>query len=280
MSFASSATASSGLTRRERVVVAAYNRVSPPLARVIARSETLRALVRAGLRPIVSGASLLQGRDALAFYLVVGIVSLIAAALVTVVVALGRGVTRRRALVATSVIVIALALGMVWLDQPHHNDASLSRGQISHPTSPSLDRELSPERRHPTSAAVNRGFNPRAEVTEISPDRYSVSLRAPLGWLPSIANSVEVQPTFGGLQITSQIGDGILTAEGLTVTDPKLSALVGVEPGDIIRAINGHPPTGGFFLALVKVRRDPDSGRIRLDIERGGKQIERVVVIR
>jgi hypothetical protein len=33
-------------------------------------------------------------------------------------------------------------------------------------------------------------------------------------------------------------------------------------------------------LALVKVRRDPDSGRIRLDIERGGKQIERFVIIR
>jgi hypothetical protein len=74
-----------------RVAVGAYNRVSPPLARVIARSETLRALVRAGLRPIVSGASLLQGRDALAFYLAVGIVSLMAAALVTVVVARGRG---------------------------------------------------------------------------------------------------------------------------------------------------------------------------------------------
>jgi len=262
--------------------VAAYNRVSPPLARVIARSETLRALVRAGLRPIVSGASLFQDRDALAFYLVVGIVSLIAAALVTVVVARVTGVARRRALVATSVIVLALALGMAWLDRPHHNGSSSSRGQIRHPTSAALDRELSPERRHPTSAAVDRGLSPeeRAEVSEIGPDRYSVRLRAPLGWLPSIANSVEVQPTFGGLRITSEIGDGVLTAEGLTITDPKLSALVGVEPGDTIRAINGHPPTGGFFLALIKVRRDPDSGRIRLDIERGGKQIERVVVIR
>jgi len=265
-----------------RVAVATYNWVSPPLARVIARSETLRALARTGLRPIVSGASLLQGRDALAFYLVVGIVSLMAAALVTIVVARVAGVARRRALVGTSMIVLALALGVAWLDRPHHNGSSLSRGQIRRPTSAAVDRELSPERRHPTSAAVNRGPNTeeRAEVSEIGPDRYSVRLRVPLGWLPSIANSVEVRPTFGGLRITSEIGDGILTAEGLTVTDPKLSALVGVEPGDTIRAINGHPPTGGFFLALVKVRRDPDSGHIRLAIERGGKQIDRVVVIR
>jgi len=197
------------------------------------------------------------------------------------VVARVTGVARRRALVATSVIVLALALGMAWLDRPHHNGSSLSRGQVRHPSA-AVDHGLSPERRHPTSAAVDRGLSPeeRAEVSEIGPDRYSVRLRAPLGWLPSIANSVEVQPTFGGLRITSEIGDGVLTAEGLTITDPKLSALVGVEPGDTIRAINGHPPTGGFFLALIKVRRDPDSGRIRLDIERGGKQIERVVVIR
>ena len=121
---------------------------------------------------------------------------------------------------------------------------------------------------------------PRAEVREIGPDRYAVSLRAPLGWLPSIANTVEVWPTFGGLLMTSAIGDGILTAKGLTVTDPKWSALVGVEPGDTIHAINGHAPSGGFFLALIKVRRDPDSGRIRLAIERGGQHIERVVVIR
>jgi len=265
-----------------RVAVAAYNRVSPPLARVIARSETLRALVRAGLRPIISGVSALQGRDALAFHLVVGIVSLMASALVAVVVARRTGVARRRALVATFVIVLALALGLAWLDQPHHKGSSSSRDQIRHPTSASIDRELGPERRPSSGAAVDRrlGLERRVEVSEIGPDRYSVSLRAPLGWLPGIANSVEVWPTFGGLRITSEIGDGILTAEGLTVTDPKLSALVGVEPGDTIRAINGHPPTGGAFLSLVKVRRDPDSNRVRLVIERGGKQIERVLVIR
>jgi Beta-propeller repeat len=263
-----------------RATVAAYNRVSPPLAGVIARSETLKALVRTGLRPMVSGVSLLQGRDALAFYLMVGAVSLMAAALVTVVVARCAGVARRRAMVTTFVIALALTTGVAWLDQPNPHRSSSSGGQIERPRTSSNDRELQREPRVEARTETRVATRPAAEVWEIGPDRYAISLRAPLGWLPSIANSVEVWPTFEGLRITSEIGDGMLTAEGLTVTDPKWSALVGLEPGDTIRAINGHPPTGGFFLALVKVRRDPDSGRIRLDVERGGKQIERVVVIR
>src|SRR5713101_1216675 len=267
-----------------RATVAAYNRVSPPLAGVIARSETLKALVRTGLRPMVSGVSLLQGRDALAFYLVVGAVSLIVAVLVTVVVARCAGMARRRAIVTTFVIALTFTTGVALLDQPNHHRSASSGGHIHrHPASSNLsavDPGLQRERRVEARMGTRVATQPAVGIREIGPDRYAVSLRAPLGWLPSIASSVEVWPTFEGIRIASEIGDGILTAAGLTVTDPKLSALVGVEPGDTIRAINGHPPSGGFFLALIKLRRDPDSGTIRLDVERGGKQIERVVVIR
>ena len=256
-----------------RVAVAAYNWVSPPLARVIAGSETLKALVRTGLRPIVSGASLFRGQAALAFYLVVGAGSLMAAALVSVVVARCAGLARRRAIVATVVIALGLAMGIALLDEPDYPHSSSSRGSA-------VDRGLQPERRVEARTGTRVATRTAVEVGEIGPDRYAVSPRAPIGWLPSIASSVEVRPAFGGLLITSEIGDGILTSEGLTVTDPKLSALVGIEPGDRVRAINGHPPAGGFFLALIKLRRDPDSGSIRLHVERGGKQIERVVVIR
>src|SRR5207253_2118600 len=55
-----------------RVVVAAYYRISPPLARVVARYETVKALVRAGLRPVVAIAFRLLGPPTLAFFLVVG----------------------------------------------------------------------------------------------------------------------------------------------------------------------------------------------------------------
>jgi len=85
-----------------RVVVAAYYRISPPLARVVARYETVKALVRAGLRPIVAIAFRLLGRPTLAFFLVVGAGSLMAAALVSVVVARCAGLARRRAIVRHS----------------------------------------------------------------------------------------------------------------------------------------------------------------------------------
>ena len=256
-----------------RATVAAYNRVSPPLAGVIARSETLKALVRTGLRPMVSTASLLRGRAALAFYLVVSAGSLMAAAMVSVALARCAGLARRRAIVTALVIAVALTAGVALLDRPNHVRSPSSRGSA-------VDRGRRPERRIEARAGTRAAARTAGEVSQVGPDRYAVSLGSPTGWLPSIANSVEVRRTFGGLRITSEIGDGILTAEGLIVTDPKLSASVGLEAGDRVRAINGHPPAGGAFLALIKLRRDPDSGAIRLDVERGGQKLERVVVIR
>jgi hypothetical protein len=207
-----------------------------------------------------------------------------AAALVIVVVARCAGLTRRRTVVATFVIALALATGIALLDQPDHHRASSSGVRIHrHPASSdvsTVDRGLGRERRVEARAGTRVATRTAVEVSEIGPDRYEVSLRAPIGLLPSLASSVAVRPTFAGLQITSEIGDGILTAEGVTVTDPKLSASVGIEPGDRVCAINGHPPTGGFFLTLIKLRRDPDGGSIRLDVDRGGRQIERIVVIR
>jgi C-terminal processing protease CtpA/Prc len=64
------------------------------------------------------------------------------------------------------------------------------------------------------------------------------------------------------------------------VTNPKLAALAGIEAGDRILAINGHPPAGGFFLAVVKLRRDPDSGTVRVAVDRAGTRIEKTVVMR
>jgi len=256
-----------------RVAVAAYNWLGPPLARVIARSETLKALVRTGLRPIISIASLLRGRAALAFYLVVSAGSLMAAAIVTVALARCAGLARRRAIVTALVIALTLTVSVALLDQPNHVRSPSSRGAA-------VDRGRRPERRIEARTGTRAATRPVGEVSQIDPDRYAVSLGSPAGWLPSIADSVEVRPAFAGFRITSEIGDGILTAEGLVVTDPKWSASIGLEPGDRVRAINGHPPAGGAFLALIKLRRDPDSGAIHLDIERGGQKLERVVVIR
>jgi hypothetical protein len=252
-----------------RVAVAAYNWLGPPLARVIARSGTLKGLVRTGLRPLISMASVLRDHTALAFYLVVSGGSLMAAAIVTPVLARCAGLAPRRAIVTALVIAVALAAGVALLDQPNHVRSPSSRASA-------VDRGLRPERAREARTRTRAAASPVGEVSQIDPDRYAVSLG---GWLPSIADSVEVRPTFTGFRITSEIGDGILTAEGLVVTDPKWSASIGLEPGDRVRAINGHPTAGGAFLALIKLRRDPDSRALRLDVERGGQKLERVVVI-
>jgi hypothetical protein len=233
----------------------------------------LKALVRTALRPIISLASLLRGHAALAFYLTVSAWSLVAAAIIGVALARCAGLARRRAIATALVIAFALTTGVALLDRPNHVRSPSSRASA-------VDRGLRPERAAEARMGARAATRPVGEVSQIGPDHYAVSLGSPAGWLPSIANSVEVSPTFTGFRITSEIGDGILTAEGLTVTDPKWSASIGLEPGDMVRAINGHPPAGGAFLALIKLRRDPDSGAIRLDVERGGQKLERVVVIR
>jgi C-terminal processing protease CtpA/Prc len=114
----------------------------------------------------------------------------------------------------------------------------------------------------------------------IGADRYQVELGASGGSVPDLARLVTVRPTLAGFQIMSDIGDGILTADGLLVTNPKLAAAAGIEAGDRILAINGHPPAGGFFLAVAKLRRDPDSGTVRVEMDRAGARIEKTVVMR
>ena len=196
-----------------------------------------------------------------------------AAGIVTLVLARCAGLAPRRAIVTALVIAVALTASVALLDRPNHVRSPSSRASA-------VDRGLRRERHVEARTGTRAVARTVGEVSQIEPDRYAVSLGSPAGWLPSIADSVAVHPTFGGFRITSEIGDGILTAEGLVVTDPKWSASIGLEPGDRVRAINGHPPAGGAFLALIKLRRDPDSSALRLDVERGAQKFERVVVIR
>src|SRR5262249_50750004 len=61
-----------------RAAVAAYHTIGPPLAGMIAQSETLKAVVRASLAPMIWLAPLARGRATLAFYVVIGAGSLLA----------------------------------------------------------------------------------------------------------------------------------------------------------------------------------------------------------
>jgi membrane-associated protease RseP (regulator of RpoE activity) len=81
-------------------------------------------------------------------------------------------------------------------------------------------------------------------------------------------------------EIRSDLADGILTADGFTVTEPKAAAAVGITGGDRIVAINGFPPAGGALASFLLLQRDPDRNDVTIQLERGGVRMERALVVR
>jgi beta-propeller repeat-containing protein len=264
-----------------RAAVAAYYTIGPPLAGVIAQSETLKAVVRASLAPMIWLAPLARGRATLAFYVVIGAGSLLAGLLGVAPAARRARLGRRGALAATFVTALLIGSGIALLDLSDHQRSDFASTQ-SRPapavSAPAVDRGPAPPRAAGTAAGEDA--RPVPGIRVVGADRYQVALGASGGSMPDLARIVTVRPTLAGFQIMSDIGDGILTADGLLVTNPKLAALAGIEAGDRILAINGHPPAGGFFLAVVKLRRDPDSGTVRVAVDRAGTRIEKTVVMR
>ena len=264
-----------------RAAVAAYYTIGPPLAGVIAQSETLKAVVRASLAPMIWLAPLARGRATLAFYVVIGAGSLLAGLLGVAPAARRARLGRRGALPATFATALLIGSGIALLDLSDHQRSDFASTQ-SRPapavSAPAVDRGSSATRDAGTAAGEDARPVPSLRV--VGADRYQVELGASGGSMPDLARFVTVRPTLAGFQIMSDIGDGILTADGLLVTNPKLAAVAGIEAGDRILAINGHPPAGGFFLAVVKLRRDPDSGIVRVAVDRAGTRIEKTVVMR
>jgi len=264
-----------------RAAVAAYYRTGPAFARVIAQSETLKALVRVGLAPLIWLAPRARSHAALAFYLVIGAGSLVAGLFFVALAARRARLGRRRALAATLVTALVIGAGVALLDLTNHQRPDF----VSAPSRPSpavsvpaVDPGSAPTR--PASTAGRADARPVSGIRAVGADRYQVELGASGRSVSDLARLVTVRPTLAGFQIMSDLGDGILTADGLLVTNPKLAASAGIEAGDRILAINGHPPAGGFFLAFVKLRRDPDSGTVRVEVDRAGTRIEKTVVMR
>jgi hypothetical protein len=260
-----------------RAAVAVYYRIGPTVARAIAGSETLKALVRAGLAPMIWLAPLSRGHAALTFYLVVGAGSLVAGLLIVCVIARRARLGRRRTLAATFVTALVIASSVALLDLTDYQRSEVASVQ-SRPAPGSVDSGSVPTR--PGRLTAREDARSVPGIRAIGADRYQVELGASGRAVPDLAQIVTVWPTLSGFQIMSDIGDGILTADGLLVTNPKLSASAGIEAGDRILAINGYPPAGGFFVAIVKLRRDPDSGTVRVEVDRAGTRMEKTVVMR
>jgi hypothetical protein len=244
-----------------RALVRLYYRVSPAAARVIEGHESLKAVTRAALRPVIAGAGFALARPRTAFTVFAVAWSLLAALLVALAVARRGAVVRRRAFAGAFLVALSLTLAAGLLDVDRDGASPIAPRVASRPVAPRVDRR--PAERPNT-------------------ERHDVALDG-AAW-PLTPGAARVRPTFdrGGLgyQIESDLADGILTADSFTVIEPKAAAAVGIASGDRIIAINGAPPAGGAFASVLMMQRDPDRKTFEVELERDGVRMRRTIVVR
>jgi hypothetical protein len=256
-----------------RLLVRAYYQMSPPLARAIAASDALRAATRGALRPVVWAARFALVRPAQARALGAG--GLVIGILVPVFLFPSRRTARRIFLLALLVLCVVSG-GVLTMMNRAERDSPVSE-PVAHSRPVAGPREL---RRSSGPAPATPAARGRIRIWEVSPGRYEV--HGVEGVLADLSLTVTPLPSFGmGLhaRISSVAGDGVLTNQGLTVTDPKLSALAGIQAGDTILSINGFPARQAH-VALLAMQRDPDRGTVELQIDRQGMRLTQVYVMR
>ena len=234
---------------------------SPPIARVIAANEPLRAATRSALRPVASAAHVtLEGP---AWAPALGAASLAVGLLI--------GWRRLRSGRRVGVVLALALLGVVATMAIVRLGSELLDPGPSVPQARTGSSTTTPSRRE-----AGRG---QARIRETSPGSYEV--REIDGTLADL--SLTVRPrVFGsewGLQITSIVGDGFLTERGFTVTDLKLREILGIEPGDTITRINGLP-VRLFQAAVLAMRRDPDLRTVTVELDRSGTRLTLVYELR
>jgi Beta-propeller repeat len=244
-----------------RLLVRAYYRISPPVARVIAANELLRAATRSALRPVVWAARVTLARPV--WVLALGAGGL-AVGLLIVWQRLRSG--RRIGLVLVlSLLCVVAATAIVRL-----------ASELSGPR-PSVQQAL-PASPKATRSGVEAGRG-QFRIREMSSGYYEV--RGIDGTLTDL--SLTVKPRLfgseGGFQITSLVGDGVLTERGFTVTDLKLREIPGIQAGDTITRINGLP-VRQFQAAVLAMRRDPDLRTVMVELDRSGTRLTVVYKLR
>ena len=265
-----------------RAFVAAYYRVSPPFAGVVARHESLKVVTRAALRPVIWTAHVALVSPRLAFVVLVGAASALVALLAAVVLVSCRGVGRRRAAVVAFAIAAAFTVAIGLLDRATHQSPRPSvQAKIDAVHSSDHGGRTTPQ---PTALGRRVVRRPGAGAGTSEPERYDIDVRSFADRLPTLTGALKVRPTFFsgrfGYEIESELVDGILTADGLTITNPKSATTVGIEANDRILAVNGHGPAGGVFMAFLNMRRDPDSNTVQVQLDRGGTIMQRTLVLR
>jgi hypothetical protein len=237
-----------------RLLVRVYYRASPPMARAVASHPFLAAGVRALLRPVAAGADLALDRPILTMGL--GGVGLS----VLVILAAKRG---RNARWIRAVAVICLLLGgvliVVFYPGPRRT-TSISVAPVSIGRSVELEH-VSPAPGVPAVSGRSRTARAVLDFTNL--------VSAQIWVRPLNPFAAPGERRFG---VTSEVIEGILGADGFVVTDPRLAGALGVEAGDTIVRVNGHPPAG-IVAAMSTVQRDPDRAALVLEIDRGGTRI-------
>jgi hypothetical protein len=257
-----------------RMLVRVYYRLSPPLARVVGRQPALAAAVRAFLRPVAFGARLSLDRPfaagALAGLGLVGVAGLALAA--------RRKGRRRWAAVTTTLLVgVVVVTGALVLGRVGSSPPPPAESPAPEPAGeriPGPGRDVSEEAPAPAPpgerlarvgvATPGAGNPPLAirDLIALAGDRpASVTLLNPLAPRPARR-----------WKVTSDLIEGVLSADGFSVTDPRLAQGLGIQAGDTVISVDAHPPTG-LLAVLVPLQRDPDRATVVVEIDRNGHRL-------
>ncbi len=252
-----------------RVLVRAYYKLSPPFARAVRNEPVLAAAVRGVLRPVAHGAGLALDRPVTAAALaLVGIVA---------IVGLGARVTTRSTRIRTTVIVLGLAGGLLIAGALILGERT--GGERRPEPEPGSAREPGVARRtHDVAQRVTRPFDRRVRDTAPGPAaadsppgiRDLVALAGD-GPAVTLLNPL-APPSARRWRVTSGLIEGVLSAEGFAVTDPRLAGRLGIQAGDMIVRIDDHPPTG-LLAVLMPLQRDPDRATVVVEIDRRGNRL-------
>jgi hypothetical protein len=82
---------------------------------------------------------------------------------------------------------------------------------------------------------------------------------------------------------TSAVADGMLSQGGFTVTNLKVAQFLGIEVGDTIFSINGHPvtsPLNAYWAYQETIARNPLLSELRVDLNRSGVPLTKTYQIR
>jgi hypothetical protein len=252
-----------------RATVAAYYRLSPPVARIIEKHEALKTATRLMLRPAIIGAGLALASPVMAFVAFAVAWSALVALIVALALARRGNATRRRAALASFLVALGLTAAVGLPGLVDHSESNRPRATPDGPSSPAVVRRIAP-------------WAPGA-LEPTGPERYEVEVKRYLDW-PLGSGRARVRPTLHagdlGFEIQSDLADGVLTASGFTVTDPKAIAAFGIASGDRIVSVNGYPPAGGALASMVLLQRDPDRNTLEVRLDRAGASMSRTILMR